>query len=39
MSIYFYVSQFWQENRPDYVNIQLYLSQTDGIQVCGWMLL
>lgn len=32
-------SQFWQENRPDYVNIQLYLSQTDGIQVCGWILL
>ncbi|XP_032023023.1 NADPH oxidase 4 isoform X4 [Hylobates moloch] len=24
--------KFWQENRPDYVNIQLYLSQTDGIQ-------
>ncbi|KAI4553002.1 hypothetical protein MJT46_016296 [Ovis ammon polii x Ovis aries] len=24
--------EFWQENRPDYVNIQLYLSQTDGIQ-------
>uniref|UniRef100_A0A2K6FB41 NADPH oxidase 4 n=1 Tax=Propithecus coquereli TaxID=379532 RepID=A0A2K6FB41_PROCO len=23
---------FWHENRPDYVNIQLYLSQTDGIQ-------
>ncbi|GAB1292305.1 NADPH oxidase 4 [Apodemus speciosus] len=23
---------FWQENRPDFVNIQLYLSQTDGIQ-------
>nr|XP_011717687.1 NADPH oxidase 4 isoform X2 [Macaca nemestrina] len=28
-------NKFWQENRPDYVNIQLYLSQTDGIQVCG----
>lgn len=28
-------SQLWQENRPDYVNIQLYLSQTDGVQVCG----
>eukprot|EP00074_Homo_sapiens_P095242 XP_016873330.1 NADPH oxidase 4 isoform X1 [Homo sapiens] len=25
-------NKFWQENRPDYVNIQLYLSQTDGIQ-------
>ncbi|XP_077154669.1 NADPH oxidase 4 isoform X1 [Ranitomeya variabilis] len=24
--------KFWQENRPDYLNIQLYLSQTDGIQ-------
>ncbi|GCB68275.1 hypothetical protein scyTo_0013806, partial [Scyliorhinus torazame] len=22
----------WQENRPDYLNIQLYLSRTDGIQ-------
>ncbi|ETE61008.1 hypothetical protein L345_13244, partial [Ophiophagus hannah] len=22
----------WQENRPDFINIQLYLSQTDGIQ-------
>ncbi|XP_012497237.1 PREDICTED: NADPH oxidase 4 [Propithecus coquereli] len=28
----FMSSQFWHENRPDYVNIQLYLSQTDGIQ-------
>ncbi|PNJ16253.1 NOX4 isoform 9 [Pongo abelii] len=27
-----YFIWFWQENRPDYVNIQLYLSQTDGIQ-------
>ncbi|NXP17297.1 NOX4 oxidase, partial [Scytalopus superciliaris] len=25
-------NKFWQENRPDYINIQLYLSQTDGIQ-------
>uniref|UniRef100_A0A8D0GL07 NADPH oxidase 4 n=1 Tax=Sphenodon punctatus TaxID=8508 RepID=A0A8D0GL07_SPHPU len=25
-------NKLWQENRPDYVNIQLYLSQTDGIQ-------
>ncbi|XP_077914788.1 NADPH oxidase 4 isoform X1 [Halichoerus grypus] len=25
-------NKFWQENRPDYVNIQLYLSQTDGVQ-------
>lgn len=25
-------NKFWQENRPDYVNVQLYLSQTDGIQ-------
>ncbi|XP_045413109.1 NADPH oxidase 4 isoform X3 [Lemur catta] len=25
-------NKFWHENRPDYVNIQLYLSQTDGIQ-------
>ncbi|NXX91665.1 NOX4 oxidase, partial [Centropus bengalensis] len=25
-------NKFWQENRPDYVNIQLYLSQTDGMQ-------
>ncbi|XP_004271929.1 NADPH oxidase 4 isoform X1 [Orcinus orca] len=25
-------NKFWQENRPDYVNIQLYLSQTDGLQ-------
>ncbi|XP_060627108.2 NADPH oxidase 4 isoform X1 [Anolis sagrei] len=24
--------KFWQENRPDFVNIQLYLSRTDGIQ-------
>ncbi|XP_075054800.1 NADPH oxidase 4 [Mixophyes fleayi] len=24
--------KLWQENRPDYLNIQLYLSQTDGIQ-------
>ncbi|KAM4048564.1 NADPH oxidase 4 isoform 1-T1 [Anomaloglossus baeobatrachus] len=24
--------KFWQENRPDYLNVQLYLSQTDGIQ-------
>ncbi|KAG8137015.1 hypothetical protein E2320_005560 [Naja naja] len=22
----------WQENRPDFINIQLYLSQTDRIQ-------
>ncbi|XP_050611488.1 NADPH oxidase 4 isoform X2 [Macaca thibetana thibetana] len=28
-------NKFWQENRPDYVNIQLYLSQTDGIQIIG----
>ncbi|XP_021102856.1 NADPH oxidase 4 isoform X2 [Heterocephalus glaber] len=27
-----FYDKFWQENRPDYVNIQLYLSQTDGIQ-------
>ncbi|KAF6105134.1 NADPH oxidase 4 [Phyllostomus discolor] len=27
-----YFIWFWQENRPDYINIQLYLSQTDGIQ-------
>ncbi|XP_026562558.1 NADPH oxidase 4 [Pseudonaja textilis] len=25
-------SKLWQENRPDFINIQLYLSQTDGIQ-------
>ncbi|XP_049637289.1 NADPH oxidase 4 isoform X2 [Suncus etruscus] len=25
-------NKFWQENRPDYMNIQLYLSRTDGIQ-------
>uniref|UniRef100_A0A8C5XJG1 NADPH oxidase 4 n=1 Tax=Microcebus murinus TaxID=30608 RepID=A0A8C5XJG1_MICMU len=25
-------NKLWHENRPDYVNIQLYLSQTDGIQ-------
>ncbi|XP_006092979.1 NADPH oxidase 4 [Myotis lucifugus] len=25
-------NKLWQENRPDYVNIQLYLSQTDGMQ-------
>uniref|UniRef100_A0A8D2LA54 NADPH oxidase 4 n=1 Tax=Varanus komodoensis TaxID=61221 RepID=A0A8D2LA54_VARKO len=25
-------NKLWQENRPDFVNIQLYLSQTDGIQ-------
>ncbi|XP_074073181.1 NADPH oxidase 4 isoform X4 [Macrotis lagotis] len=25
-------NKLWQENRPDYVNIQLYLSQTDGLQ-------
>ncbi|MEE6473032.1 hypothetical protein FKM82_009822 [Ascaphus truei] len=25
-------NKLWQENRPDYLNIQLYLSQTDGIQ-------
>ncbi|XP_062908907.1 NADPH oxidase 4 isoform X1 [Mobula hypostoma] len=24
--------KLWQENRPDYLNIQLYLSQTDGLQ-------
>ncbi|KAG8548691.1 hypothetical protein GDO81_024525 [Engystomops pustulosus] len=24
--------KLWQENRPDYLNIRLYLSQTDGIQ-------
>ncbi|XP_042316885.1 NADPH oxidase 4 [Sceloporus undulatus] len=24
--------KLWQENRPDFVNIQLYLSRTDGIQ-------
>ncbi|KAG9473064.1 hypothetical protein GDO78_015015, partial [Eleutherodactylus coqui] len=24
--------KLWQENRPDYLNIQLYLSQSDGIQ-------
>ncbi|KAE8627752.1 hypothetical protein XENTR_v10007144 [Xenopus tropicalis] len=24
--------KLWQENRPDYLNIQLYLSQTNGIQ-------
>uniref|UniRef100_A0A8C9F578 NADPH oxidase 4 n=1 Tax=Pavo cristatus TaxID=9049 RepID=A0A8C9F578_PAVCR len=28
-------NKLWQENRPDYINIQLYLSQTDGIQVRG----
>ncbi|XP_032151701.1 NADPH oxidase 4 isoform X2 [Sapajus apella] len=28
-------NKFWQENRPDYVNIQLYLSRTDGIQRIG----
>ncbi|XP_021521314.2 NADPH oxidase 4 isoform X2 [Aotus nancymaae] len=28
-------NKFWQENRPDYVNIQLYLSRTDGIQIIG----
>uniref|UniRef100_A0ACB8FHD8 NADPH oxidase 4 n=1 Tax=Sphaerodactylus townsendi TaxID=933632 RepID=A0ACB8FHD8_9SAUR len=25
-------NKLWQENRPDFVNIQLYLTQTDGIQ-------
>ncbi|XP_053312530.1 NADPH oxidase 4 [Spea bombifrons] len=25
-------NKLWQENRPDYLNIQLYLSQTDGIK-------
>ncbi|XP_007900474.1 NADPH oxidase 4 isoform X2 [Callorhinchus milii] len=25
-------NKLWQENRPDYLNIQLYLSRTDGIQ-------
>ncbi|XP_007436102.1 NADPH oxidase 4 [Python bivittatus] len=25
-------NKLWQENRPDFINIQLYLSQTDGIQ-------
>ncbi|XP_008151834.1 NADPH oxidase 4 [Eptesicus fuscus] len=25
-------NKLWQENRPDYVNIQLHLSQTDGMQ-------
>ncbi|KAL4647095.1 NADPH oxidase 4 [Arapaima gigas] len=24
--------KLWQENRPDYLNIQLYLSQADGLQ-------
>ncbi|XP_069746964.1 NADPH oxidase 4 isoform X2 [Narcine bancroftii] len=24
--------KLWQENRPDYLNIQLYLSQTDGLK-------
>ncbi|XP_061484860.1 NADPH oxidase 4 isoform X3 [Rhineura floridana] len=24
--------KLWQENRPDFVNIQLYLSRTDGMQ-------
>ncbi|XP_058887118.1 NADPH oxidase 4-like isoform X2 [Acipenser ruthenus] len=24
--------KLWQENRPDYLNIKLYLSRTDGIQ-------
>ncbi|XP_078514547.1 NADPH oxidase 4 isoform X2 [Lissotriton helveticus] len=24
--------KLWQENRPDYLNIQLYLSQADGMQ-------
>ncbi|XP_063160811.1 NADPH oxidase 4 [Candoia aspera] len=24
-------NKLWQENRPDFINIQLYLSQTDGI--------
>ncbi|XP_053241534.1 NADPH oxidase 4 isoform X3 [Podarcis raffonei] len=27
-------NKLWQENRPDFVNIQLYLSRTDGMQVC-----
>lgn len=26
--------QFWQENRPDYFNMKLYVSQTDSLQVC-----
>ncbi|XP_060542183.1 NADPH oxidase 4 isoform X2 [Pantherophis guttatus] len=25
-------NKLWEENRPDFINIQLYLSQTDGIQ-------
>ncbi|XP_078259259.1 NADPH oxidase 4 isoform X1 [Rhinoraja longicauda] len=25
-------NKLWQENRPDYLNVQLYLSQTDGLQ-------
>ncbi|XP_053241533.1 NADPH oxidase 4 isoform X2 [Podarcis raffonei] len=25
-------NKLWQENRPDFVNIQLYLSRTDGMQ-------
>uniref|UniRef100_A0A8C9TLQ5 NADPH oxidase 4 n=1 Tax=Scleropages formosus TaxID=113540 RepID=A0A8C9TLQ5_SCLFO len=26
--------KLWQENRPDYLNIQLYLSKTEALQVC-----
>ncbi|XP_054999242.1 NADPH oxidase 4 isoform X1 [Sorex araneus] len=25
-------NKFWEENRPDFMNIQLYLSRTDGLQ-------
>uniref|UniRef100_A0A3Q1FGH7 NADPH oxidase 4 n=1 Tax=Acanthochromis polyacanthus TaxID=80966 RepID=A0A3Q1FGH7_9TELE len=25
--------KLWQENRPDYFNLKLYISQTDGLQV------
>ncbi|XP_029458154.1 NADPH oxidase 4 isoform X2 [Rhinatrema bivittatum] len=28
-------SKLWKENRPDYLNIQLYLSQSNGIQDIG----
>ncbi|XP_019385909.1 PREDICTED: NADPH oxidase 4 isoform X3 [Crocodylus porosus] len=32
-------NKLWQENRPDFINIQLYLSQTDGIQENCWRFL
>lgn len=32
--LFFCLCQLWQENRPDYFNMKLYVSQADTLQVC-----